>query len=57
LVLGFKNLSGKILGEDDRVLLLSGVLSNVTNIEKVRADGKMRAVLFQDAEWEKASSL
>src|SRR5208337_241847 len=56
-VLGFKNLSGEVFGEDHGVLLLGGVLGDIAHVEEVGADGKMRPVLFEDAEGKKACSL
>ena len=51
-VAGFDNLAEIIFGEDDGVFLLGGVQRGVAYIEQVGADGQVRAVLLQDAEWQ-----
>jgi hypothetical protein len=55
-VLGFENLPKIIFGKDDGEFLLDGVQRSVPNVEKVRSERKMRAVLFQYAERQDADA-
>jgi hypothetical protein len=57
LVLGFGDLAEIVFGENDGVFLLGGVQRGITDIEKVGAERKMWAVLFQDSEGEQARPL
>jgi len=55
-VLGFENLTEIILGKNDGEFLLGCAQGRVPNVEKVRAEGQMRAMLFQDAEGQQAGA-
>src|SRR5882672_1506465 len=56
LVLGLKNLAKIIFRKNDGVLLLRGVQRRVAHVQEVGTQREMRAVLFQNAEWEQACS-
>lgn len=56
-VFGFEDLAEEILREDDSVFLFGGVQRGVADVEQVRAEREMRAVLFENAEGEQASAL
>src|SRR2546430_13965915 len=51
LMFRFENLPEVVLGKDDRVFLLGGVEGGVAHVEQIVAQGQMRAVLLQNAEW------
>ncbi len=50
LVLGFVDLAEVIFRKNDRVFLLRGLESRVTNVDQVRTHWAGRAVLFDDSE-------
>ena len=54
---GFEDLAEVVLGEDDGVLLLDSVEDGEAHIEQIGAEGKMRAVLFDDAEGQDTDAL
>ena len=56
LVFGFKNLAEIIFGKYDRVFLFGGVQRCVADVEEIGAKGQMWAVLFENAEGEKADA-
>src|SRR5258707_6142659 len=55
-VLGFKNLTEIVLRKNDGVLLLHRLQRCVAHVQKVRAEGQMRTVFFQDAERQQTSA-
>src|SRR5439155_4423861 len=57
LMFRFENLPEVVLGKDDRVFLLGGIEGGVAHVEQIVAQGQMRAVLLQNAEWEQARAL
>ena len=54
---GFEDLAEIVFREDDGVLLGGAMEDGVANIDQVRTEGKVGAVLFDDAEGEDADAL
>src|ERR1700746_1246378 len=56
-VLGFEDLPEIIFRENNGEFFFRGVQRGVANVDQIGAEGKMRAVLFQNAEGEDAGAL
>src|SRR5215469_14066305 len=56
-VTSLSDLAEIISGEDDGILLKRGVFGGVPDIEEIGAERKVRAMFFENAEGEQASSL
>ena len=52
-----RDLSKVVRGKDHRVLLLRAMFHRITNVDQVRAQRQMRAMLFNDPEGQHAHAL
>src|SRR5581483_12133688 len=57
LMFSLEDLPEVVLGEYDGILLLGSMQGDIANVEQISSERQMRAVLFQDAEGQKACTL